>query len=142
MHQEDHGQDDGPQQQGEGRARGARPQPGRGELDRRGRGEPGRVSARRSAPGSGLRRGGRLQGGLLQAGEVPELCLRLRQAGWRIRRIDAEMTLHDAAITRFSQWWTRMVRSGHAYAQGFALHPGFHARENASIVLWSVGWPR
>src|SRR3712207_5830630 len=33
----------------------------------------------------------------LIAGEEPDLCLRLRRLGWRIRRIDAEMTLHDAA---------------------------------------------
>jgi len=26
------------------------------------------------------------------------------QAGWRIERIDAEMALHDAATTSFSQW--------------------------------------
>ena len=36
----------------------------------------------------------------LIAGEEPELCVRLRAAGWRIWRLDAEMTLHDAAITR------------------------------------------
>ena len=29
-------------------------------------------------------------------------------AGWRILRVDAEMTLHDAAMTRFGQWWRRM----------------------------------
>ena len=75
------------------------------------------------------------------AGEEPELCLRLRRAGWKIQRIDAEMTLHDAAITRFGQWWTRMVRSGHAYAQGAAMHRGFYSRENASIVFWSLLWP-
>jgi hypothetical protein len=51
------------------------------------------------------------------------------------------MTLHDAAITRFGQWWTRMVRSGHAYAQGAALHRGFHLRENVSILFWSLVWP-
>jgi GT2 family glycosyltransferase len=39
------------------------------------------------------------------AGEEPELCLRLRQRGWKILRVDAEMTLHDAAMTRFGQWW-------------------------------------
>src|SRR5262249_13947583 len=44
------------------------------------------------------------------AGEEPELCVRLRAAGWRIWRLDAEMTLHDAAMTRFAQWWWRTVR--------------------------------
>jgi glycosyltransferase involved in cell wall biosynthesis len=56
------------------------------------------------------------------AGEEPEMCVRLRQAGWTIERIDAEMTLHDAAMTRFGQWWRRTVRSGHAYAEGAHLH--------------------
>ncbi len=41
----------------------------------------------------------------LIAGEEPELCVRLRASGWSIWRIDEEMTLHDAAITRFRQWW-------------------------------------
>jgi len=43
----------------------------------------------------------------LIAGEEPDLCLRLRQRNQRILRIDAEMTLHDANITRFGQWWRR-----------------------------------
>ena len=33
----------------------------------------------------------------LIAGEEPELCVRLRAKGWSIWRLDAEMTLHDAA---------------------------------------------
>jgi GT2 family glycosyltransferase len=81
----------------------------------------------------------------LIAGEEPELCLRLRQRGGRILRIDAEMTLHDAAITRFGQWWTRTVRSGHAYAEGFAMHrhepDGFCARQVRSIFVWGAALP-
>ncbi|MRU16091.1 glycosyltransferase [Roseovarius sp. A21] len=60
--------------------------------------------------------------GDLIAGEEPELCVRLRAAGWRIERLDAEMTWHDAAMTRFGQWWTRSKRAGHAFAEGAALH--------------------
>ncbi|MFN3880740.1 MAG: glycosyltransferase [Nitrincola lacisaponensis] len=52
----------------------------------------------------------------LIAGEEPEMCHRLRLQGWRIYRLDAEMTLHDAAITRFSQWWKRVSRGGYAFA--------------------------
>jgi GT2 family glycosyltransferase len=52
----------------------------------------------------------------LIAGEEPELCARLRAASWKIVRLDAEMTLHDAAMTRFRQWWRRTVRTGYAYA--------------------------
>jgi hypothetical protein len=49
----------------------------------------------------------------LIAGEEPELCLRLRQAGGVIDRIDAEMTRHDAAILTFGAWWKRTLRGGY-----------------------------
>ncbi|MGA3067347.1 MAG: glycosyltransferase [Tepidisphaeraceae bacterium] len=49
----------------------------------------------------------------VMAGEEPELCLRLRSAGWRIWRIDAEMTTHDSAIRRYRQLWRRQVRGGY-----------------------------
>jgi len=58
----------------------------------------------------------------LICGEEPELCVRLRQAGWKIQRLRAEMTLHDAKMTTFSQFWFRSVRGGWAYAQGAAMH--------------------
>jgi GT2 family glycosyltransferase len=64
----------------------------------------------------------------LIAGEEPELCLRLRAAGWRVHRLAQDMVLHDAAMTRFSQWWCRTVRSGHAFAEGAWLHG--HDREH------------
>ena len=74
------------------------------------------------------------------AGEEPDLCLRLRKTGWRIRRIDAEMTRHDAAMTHFSQYWRRSKRSGHAFAEllqrhGAAAEPRWQAQVN-SIILW------
>lgn len=52
----------------------------------------------------------------LIAGEEPEMCLRLRKRGWRIRRIDADMTRHDANILRFRQWWNRSRRGGYGAA--------------------------
>lgn len=58
----------------------------------------------------------------LIAGEDPELCVRLRAAGWKIDRLPDEMTLHDAAMTTFGQWWTRTTRSGYAYAEGVRMH--------------------
>jgi glycosyltransferase involved in cell wall biosynthesis len=58
----------------------------------------------------------------LIAGEEPELCLRLRQQGWKIWRLDSEMTKHDAAISRFSQWWRRAVRGGFGYEEVYQLH--------------------
>jgi GT2 family glycosyltransferase len=81
----------------------------------------------------------------LIAGEEPDLCLRLRQRGHRIWRLDAEMTLHDAAISRFGQWLRRTMRSGHAYAEGFALHrqePGaYYRKEVRSNLFWGVALP-
>ena len=78
----------------------------------------------------------------LIAGEEPELCRRLIAAGWKILRLSAEMTRHDAAVTRFSQWWRRSIRSGHAFAEGAALKrtsdDGYCLRESRSIWLWGV----
>jgi len=76
----------------------------------------------------------------LIAGEEPELRVRLRRAGWKIHRIAGEMALHDAAITRFAQWWRRTTRSGHAFAEGAWLHglrPERHwVRETFRAVLY------
>ena len=81
----------------------------------------------------------------LIAGEEPEMCFRLRQAGWRIERLDAEMTLHDIAMTRFSQWWRRVRRGGHAFAEGAALHgrspERFCVREVRRALVWGFGVP-
>ena len=79
------------------------------------------------------------------AGEEPELCFRLRQKGWHIHRLDREMTLHDVDMTRFSQWWNRTVRSGHAFAEGAWLHgapPERHwVREARRAWLWGIILP-
>jgi len=76
------------------------------------------------------------------AAEDDELCLRMRRRGWKILRIDAEMALHDIAMTRFQQWWKRSVRTGHAYAEGSAMHgraPERHfVRQTQSAVFWGI----
>ncbi|MEL6495303.1 MAG: glycosyltransferase [Cyanobacteria bacterium J06623_7] len=81
----------------------------------------------------------------LIAGEESELCLRLRRQGWKIWRVEADMTLHDAQILRLSQWWQRSVRSGHAYAEGAWLYgraPEQHRiKETKSILLWGLVIP-
>jgi hypothetical protein len=59
----------------------------------------------------------------------------LREKGWKIWRIDADMTQHDAAMTRFSQWWTRSVRSGYGCAQVTRLH------RNSQFRLWKTAIP-
>ncbi|MGE3313758.1 MAG: glycosyltransferase family 2 protein [Planctomycetaceae bacterium] len=78
------------------------------------------------------------------AGEEPELCVRLRGAGWTIEKLDAEMALHDASMTRFSQWWKRTVRAGHSYAEGAALHgitSRHFVRESLSVWAWGFVLP-
>jgi glycosyltransferase involved in cell wall biosynthesis len=81
----------------------------------------------------------------LIAGEEPELCVRLREAGWRIWRVSNEMTLHDAAMTSFSQWWRRALRAGYAYALNAHIHGKSYDRhyvwETRRAWLWGVCLP-
>ncbi|MET0612923.1 MAG: glycosyltransferase family A protein [Pseudomonas caspiana] len=81
----------------------------------------------------------------LIAGEEPELCVRLRANGWKVWRLAEEMTLHDAAMTRFGQWWRRTLRGGHAFAEGAFLHgaaPEKHwLRESRRAWFWGLGVP-
>lgn len=80
----------------------------------------------------------------LIAGEEPEMCLRLRLMSWTIYRIDCDMTLHDARLTRFSQWWKRAVRAGHAYAEGKHRHGrshGYNVKPVRSAVEWALILP-
>lgn len=81
----------------------------------------------------------------LIAGEEPDLCLRLRRRGWRIVRLDVEMTRHDAEMLYLNQWWRRTVRAGHAYAEGAWRHwsepERFWLRETASLWFWGAVLP-
>jgi GT2 family glycosyltransferase len=74
------------------------------------------------------------------AGEEPELCVRVRERGYKILRIDAEMTLHDAAMSRFAQWWTRAKRGGHSFAEGMALHGAGKTRHNVRQTLSALAY--
>jgi glycosyltransferase involved in cell wall biosynthesis len=81
----------------------------------------------------------------LIAGEEPELALRLRRAGWRIWRLRADMTMHDAAMLQFRQWWYRNVRSGYAFAAGAYLHGAPPERhwvwESRRAWIWGIWLP-
>ena len=81
----------------------------------------------------------------LIAGEEPEMCLRLRQNGWLIWRLADEMAWHDIAMTRFSQWWRRTRRAGHAYAEGAILHgktdEHYRVGETRRALIWGAGVP-
>jgi GT2 family glycosyltransferase len=76
------------------------------------------------------------------AGEESELCLRLHNQGWKILRMDSEMAVHDAAMSRFGQWWRRAVRCGYAYGQGARLHGRSPARHYVRDVrlVWFWGF--
>lgn len=78
-------------------------------------------------------------------GEEAEMCVRMRRAGWRIWRLDAEMTLHDVAMTKFSQWWRRTRRVGYGYGEAVALYgapPERHkVAESRRALLWGVAVP-
>ena len=76
----------------------------------------------------------------LIAGEEPELCLRLREDGWKIWRLDEEMTLHDAAMHSFTQWWLRSVRSGYAFAEVSRLHRASPIAIWRSEVVRAIVW--
>ncbi len=79
------------------------------------------------------------------AGEEGELCFRLREKGWKILRIASEMTLHDAALSRWSQWFRRTIRTGHAYAEGSYLHrdstEGYNRKSVRSAIIWGAVVP-
>lgn len=81
----------------------------------------------------------------LICGEEPEMCVRLRQKGWRIWRLNRDMTRHDAALYRFGQWWKRMLRGGYAYALGASIHGGPPERlwvtESRRAWIWGLYIP-
>ena len=81
----------------------------------------------------------------LKAGEEPEMTTRLRAAGWEIWRIDAPMTVHDARIHRFGQWWTRSVRGGYGYAEVWSTTGQLPRRvfdaQLRRAFFWALGLP-
>lgn len=78
------------------------------------------------------------------AGEEPELCRRLRRAGWKVRRVDADMTWHDSAMLRFGQWWRRQFRSGYGAQDVVARFGGggdLFRKQIRGAWAWAAGWP-
>ena len=75
------------------------------------------------------------------AAEDDEMCQRLRAAGGGLWRLAQPMCRHDAAMTRFGQWWRRAVRAGHGFAEVGALHPQHFRAARRRIWLWGVGLP-
>jgi len=80
----------------------------------------------------------------LIAGEEPELCSRMRQSGWKIVRMDYDMTLHDANILHLSEWWKRYVRGGYGACDVTTRLPDSELKrvfgsQIRSAVLWTAG---
>ncbi len=86
--------------------------------------------------------------------EDHDLCIRIAENGWKLERLDVPMTIHDIAMTRFSQWWKRIFRGGYGYAEGILTHgrkPERHyVRDTLSIIAWggllpvaaiALAWP-
>jgi GT2 family glycosyltransferase len=76
----------------------------------------------------------------LIAGEEPDLCFRLRARGYEVWRVDAEMTLHDAAMTEFAQWWKRNLRSGHASAEAWSRRGSWSERKLLKDIVSNLAW--
>lgn len=70
------------------------------------------------------------------AAEDDELCFRIRNAGWKVIRLEIDMAIHDVAMTKFNEWWHRSVRAGHGYAQVGHLHPGYFVAERRRTWFW------
>ncbi len=77
----------------------------------------------------------------LIAGEDEDFCVRLRRAGWQLERLPVGMTRHDAAMTHFSQWWQRAIRSGHAFANVGDKYPEHFHRERQRVWLYGAILP-
>ncbi|WP_425407755.1 glycosyltransferase [Hyphococcus sp.] len=75
------------------------------------------------------------------AAEDDDFCIRVRALGERIVRIDHDMCLHDADMRHFGQWWRRMVRAGHAFAQLGDIHGDYFKAERRRAWGWGLLLP-
>jgi cellulose synthase/poly-beta-1,6-N-acetylglucosamine synthase-like glycosyltransferase len=75
------------------------------------------------------------------AAEDDEICCRFRKAGAVLYRIPQDMTRHDAAMLRFSQWWSRATRTGHGFAQVGHLHPDYFVTERKRVLVYGLALP-
>jgi glycosyltransferase involved in cell wall biosynthesis len=80
----------------------------------------------------------------LIAGEDPDLAARISAAGWQIERLDVDMTVHDADLSRFGQWWMRQTRAGHAVTDAWLRSSWSDTKVQhrvASITFWGAALP-
>lgn len=78
----------------------------------------------------------------IAAAEEREFCWRVIDAGYKVLRLPDDMALHDIDMASFMEWWTRSVRTGHAYAQGWWVHRDrWHLRHLMSYVTYGAALP-
>jgi len=81
----------------------------------------------------------------LIAGEEPELCLRIRRAGWKILSVPHDMVWHDVNLHSFYQWCKRSIRTGYAFAEVAWMHRKFPEKywflHNIRIFGWGIFLP-
>jgi glycosyltransferase involved in cell wall biosynthesis len=79
------------------------------------------------------------------AGEDSELGVRMCLAGYKMQKIDQHMETHDANMLKFSQWWNRAVRAGHAIGQRAFINGDTAVKdcvkERKSTLIWGIGMP-
>jgi glycosyltransferase involved in cell wall biosynthesis/GT2 family glycosyltransferase len=73
--------------------------------------------------------------------EDEDFVIRVRQTGLAAHRLPLIMTRHDAAMTRFGQWWRRTVRAGHGFAEVGRRHPGHYVPELRRVWFWGAILP-
>ena len=79
------------------------------------------------------------------AAEDDDLCIRVRTRGYEIVRLDARMSLHDADMTKLSQWYKRTKRGGYGYADVYWRHRNdgehYFRRQLLSVGFWGLILP-
>lgn len=74
------------------------------------------------------------------AAEDDDFCIRVREKGYKVYRIDKQMSKHDANIMKLAQWLKRSKRGGHGYANINYLHghkeDRHFARHLKSVIFW------
>jgi cellulose synthase/poly-beta-1,6-N-acetylglucosamine synthase-like glycosyltransferase len=86
-----------------------------------------------------------------------DVSFRIRERGGTIARLATEMTLHDARMTHFGEYWRRSVRAGYGYVEvGLryrhgpgkmllrrAASSGFYVVVLPSVAVWGAftSWP-
>lgn len=75
----------------------------------------------------------------LIAGEEPEFYGRVRKQGYTVQCLEFFMGTHDCAMTSFSQWWTRTVKTGFGFAN--AQKWGAWQSRQRSILVWTLFIP-